>query len=93
MDVRLYRCKECGEPVTGYFRAQLCSEACRAIARKKAYTRANQRRAAEKRAEWPEWPCVSCGSPVTAQRRTRRYCSVQCRQKVYRTRLLAERRC
>jgi len=70
--------------LSGRFVAVKTGDACRAIARKKAYTRKNQRRAAEKRAEWPKMQCASCGTPVSAQRRTRRYCSVQCRQQAFR---------
>lgn len=89
MDVRLHRCKECDEPFTGYFRAQLCSDGCRAIARKKADTRKNQRRAALKRAEWREMRCLICRLPLAAQRSTRLYCSIRCRQKAYRNRVRA----
>ena len=49
------------------FRAHHCSDTCRAIARKKAYTRKNRLRAELRRAEWPQKRCPTCGSAVAAR--------------------------
>lgn len=71
----------CGQPFIAHDARMKTCEACKAHAQRER----SIHRAAE--AQPLSATCTPCGQPLTAQRRTKRYCSRACQQKAYRERL------
>lgn len=70
----------CGCPFIAHDGRMKTCEACKAHAQRER----SAHRAAE--AQPLSATCTQCGQPLTAQRRTQRYCSRACQQKAYRQR-------
>jgi hypothetical protein len=70
----------CGQPFIAHDGRMKTCEACKAHAQQKRRTR----RTAE--AQQLPTPCIQCGQRLTAQRRTKVYCSRACQQQAYRAR-------
>ena len=70
----------CGQPFIAHDARMKTCEACKAHAQRER----SVHRAAE--AQPPSATCTECGQPLTAQRRTKIYCSRACQQQAYRER-------
>jgi hypothetical protein len=84
--VWLHRCRCCNAPFIGPSEARLCSNACRAAARRdsvrKASAKRSQRRYEVRNALTSI--CRHCGKRQTALRSSKRFCSVTCRVAAHR---------
>jgi predicted nucleic acid-binding Zn ribbon protein len=87
-NVWLHRCVRCNAPFIDVPEARLCSDQCRALAKRdsarKAVAKRSERRA-EERAE-QSVTCRQCGARLAALRSTKRFCSVTCRVAAHRKR-------
>ena len=84
--VWLLRCKRCKAPFIDLPHARMCSDACRADAKRDAVRRASAKRAA-RRAEASQArtsTCRHCGERLPARRSSKRFCSVGCRVAAHR---------
>jgi len=68
----------------GHYLQPICSDAC--VAERRNVTRRRRRReyAEERQKVMSGRACVHCGTPLDANRDTKRYCSVRCRVAAYR---------
>ena len=84
--VWLHRCRCCRKPFIALPNAKLCSDACRALAKRDSWLRASAKRA-ERRNEASKArtsACRHCGERVPASRSSKRFCSVRCRVAAHR---------
>jgi hypothetical protein len=84
--VWLHRCRCCKAPFIGQSEARLCSDACRAAAKRDSVRRASAKRS-QRRYEVRNAltsVCRHCGKRQTALRSSKRFCSVTCRVAAHR---------
>ena len=82
----LLHCRRCKAPFIGLPDAKVCSDACRAEAKRDAVRRASAKRS-KRRAEASDArtsACRHCGERLPARRATKRFCSVGCRVAAHR---------
>jgi hypothetical protein len=84
----LRRCRRCQAPFIALQSARLCSDDCRAVARRESVRKASAKRT--KRRNERTGMCRQCGNETAARRSTKRFCGVRCRVAWHRT-AVAER--
>jgi hypothetical protein len=84
----LHRCARCWAPFIDVSEARLCSDQCRAQAKRESVRRASAKRSQRRAKEHAERTvtCRQCGKAVGASRSTRHYCTPACRVAWHRAR-------
>lgn len=85
--VWLHRCRRCDAPFIDLPRIRMCSDQCRALAKRDAALKSKAKRAGrhESRGEGHgRFVCAQCGQRRQAWRSTKRYCSMRCRVAAHR---------
>jgi hypothetical protein len=77
--VWLIRCKRCQAPFIGPSEARLCSDECRALAKRDSVRRASAKRSVSRSERNETRICRHCGRETQTARVTKRFCSVKCR--------------
>jgi hypothetical protein len=75
----LIRCKRCQAPFIGPSEARLCSDECRALAKRDSVRKASAKRSVSRSGRNETRICRHCGRETQTARATKRFCSVQCR--------------
>jgi hypothetical protein len=86
--LRLKRCARCRVWFIAPAPVRLCSDGCRAAAKRQSNAKqiAKRTEAGRRRRESLQVECRQCGAPIAASRSTRSFCSPACRQAAYRAR-------
>jgi hypothetical protein len=85
--VWLHRCRRCDAPFIDLPRIRMCSDQCRALAKRDAALKSKAKRAGRhgSRGEGhSRFVCAQCGQRRQAWRSTKRYCSMRCRVAAHR---------
>jgi hypothetical protein len=79
--VWLKRCRRCQTPFIGLPETRLCSDACRAHAKRDSVRKASAKRSARRSEASRERTstCRHCGERLPASRSSKRFCSIRCR--------------
>ena len=83
----LHRCRRCNVPFIGPSEARLCSDQCRAEAKRNAVRKSKAKRAGRhesRNATGRRFVCRQCGKRTGAARSTKQYCSMRCRVAAHR---------
>ena len=82
---QVIRCKVCGRQFVGHYSRSLCSDQCRAIAKRIVGRRASQKLRDNTRRPPPARKCGCCGGGFASVRKSARYCSPSCRLVAWRS--------
>jgi hypothetical protein len=77
--VWLHRCRRCQAPFIDVPEARLCSDDCRAGAKRDSVRKASAKRSVFRSERYETRICRHCGRETRTARATKRFCSVKCR--------------
>src|SRR5215468_11619440 len=84
--LRMIECSICGHSFVGHFSRRQCSDPCRAEAIRRRGRVSQQRIRDERRTVLRAVKCQWCKEKTPRQRRSKKYCTAQCRSAASRTR-------